>query len=190
MLRWGLVPPWARTSRAGPKMINARMETRRDHARLPRPDPKGPRRALQLADGYFEWLKPEKARSGPASRSSSRSTAASRSRSPRCGRPRKVATASGSQSVTLLTCDSAPNRVAACDPRPDARDPRRPRRPAGMARSRLWRRGSARAVRRAAGRAPVARARPTRRVNKAGERDAEGPAAAGRARMVRGERAA
>ena len=30
------------------------------HARLPGPDPKGSRRALQLADGYFEWLAPER----------------------------------------------------------------------------------------------------------------------------------
>ncbi len=59
-LRWGLVPPWARRLGAGPEPINARMETvtqRRPFAALvARP----PKRCLVLADGWYEWLRPER----------------------------------------------------------------------------------------------------------------------------------
>lgn len=53
MLRWGLVPPWARDPSIGYRMINARAETvaekpafRTSFAR---------RRCLILADGFYEW---------------------------------------------------------------------------------------------------------------------------------------
>ncbi len=53
VLRWGLVPSWAKDPGIGSRMINARMETvaekpayRRAFAR---------RRCLLPADGYFEW---------------------------------------------------------------------------------------------------------------------------------------
>src|ERR1019366_1455734 len=48
MLRWGLVPHWAKDLKVGAKPAF------RDLI------PKSSRRALQIADGYFEWLKPEK----------------------------------------------------------------------------------------------------------------------------------
>ena len=42
-------------------MINARMETVTSKPAYRTPDPaRAERRALQLADGYFEWLKPER----------------------------------------------------------------------------------------------------------------------------------
>ena len=41
-------------------MINARMETVASSPAYRRLIPRGARRALQLADGYFEWLKPER----------------------------------------------------------------------------------------------------------------------------------
>jgi putative SOS response-associated peptidase YedK len=111
LMRWGLVPSWAKDLKEGYKMINARIEGVTERAAYRRLIPRGSRRALQIADGYFEWLKPE-----------------------RKGEPRQpflfqvdggVPFAFASlwtpakidgewiHSVTLLTCDSAPNRVAA-----------------------------------------------------------------------------
>ena len=110
-LRWGLIPPWAKDLKSGYKMINARMETVATKPSFRALIPKSSRRALQVADGYFEWLKPE-----------------------RRGEPRQPfyfqldggvpfafaalwspATIDGEriESVTLLTCDSAPNHVVA-----------------------------------------------------------------------------
>ena len=60
MLRWGLVPAWAHDLRSAPLMINARIETVASSPAYRNLIPRGSRRALQLADGYFEWLKPER----------------------------------------------------------------------------------------------------------------------------------
>jgi len=61
-LRWGLVPPWARRLRAGPEPINARAESllakRLFAPLLARAD----RRCLVIADGWYEWLRPERPR--------------------------------------------------------------------------------------------------------------------------------
>jgi len=58
-LRWGLVPPWARELGKGFQPINARGETvaaKPPFAELfARPE----RRCLVLADGWYEWLRPE-----------------------------------------------------------------------------------------------------------------------------------
>jgi putative SOS response-associated peptidase YedK len=60
MLRWGLVPPWARDPSIGYRMINARAETvaekpafRTSFAR---------RRCLILADGFYEWQRQGRAK--------------------------------------------------------------------------------------------------------------------------------
>jgi putative SOS response-associated peptidase YedK len=111
MLRWGLLPHWAKSLGAGAKMINARMETVVSSPAYGPLIATGARRALQLADGYYEWLKAE------------------RPRQPRQpflfrvdgGEPFAFAAlwttarveGQHVESVTLLTCDSAPNRVAA-----------------------------------------------------------------------------
>jgi putative SOS response-associated peptidase YedK len=57
VVRWGLVPSWAKDASIGSRMINARMETvaekpayRKAFAR---------RRCLLPADGYYEWYTPE-----------------------------------------------------------------------------------------------------------------------------------
>jgi len=60
VLRWGLIPPWAEDLKGGGRMINARMETVTSTPAYRTLIPKASRRALQIADGYFEWLKPEK----------------------------------------------------------------------------------------------------------------------------------
>lgn len=109
LMRWGLVPSWA-TEVKGPLMINARMESVTERAAYRRLIPTASRRALQLADGWYEWLKPE-----------------------RKGQPRQPfhftvdggapfafaalwtpARVDGEwlHSISLLTCDSTPNRVA------------------------------------------------------------------------------
>ncbi|HTZ88335.1 MAG TPA: SOS response-associated peptidase [Solirubrobacteraceae bacterium] len=111
LMRWGLVPSWADDLAIGNRMINARMETVTSKPAYRRLIPRGARRALQIADGYYEWLKPE-----------------------RKGEPRQPflfqvdggvpfafaglwtpAKVKGEwvHSCTLLTCDSASNRVAA-----------------------------------------------------------------------------
>ena len=59
VLRWGLLP-WARDLKGASKMINARVETAARSPAYRRLIPRASRRALQLADGYFEWLKPER----------------------------------------------------------------------------------------------------------------------------------
>ncbi len=110
LLRWGLVPPWAKDLGSSYKMINARVETVATKPSYRGLIPKGSHRSLQIADGYFEWLKPE-----------------------RRGEPRQpfhfrvdggVPFAFASlwttseidgervESCTLLTCDSAANEVA------------------------------------------------------------------------------
>jgi putative SOS response-associated peptidase YedK len=111
LLRWGLIPPWAKDLKGGGKMINARIETVTTKPAFRSLVPKGSRRALQLADGYFEWLKPERH---------------SEPRQPFYflidgGIPFAFASLwtpalieeEWVHSVTLLTCDSAPNRMAA-----------------------------------------------------------------------------
>ncbi len=58
VLRWGLIPLWAKDPKIGQKLINARAETLfekpsfRSAVRA--------RRCLVLADGFYEWRKMEK----------------------------------------------------------------------------------------------------------------------------------
>ena len=59
LLRWGLVPSWAKDVKIGYRMINARAETLAE-----KPSYRGlvrhsSHRCLILADGYYEWQKPE-----------------------------------------------------------------------------------------------------------------------------------
>jgi putative SOS response-associated peptidase YedK len=61
-LRWGLVAPWARALRAGPEPINARIETLRDKRLFAPLVERGDRRCLVVADGWYEWLRPERPR--------------------------------------------------------------------------------------------------------------------------------
>jgi putative SOS response-associated peptidase YedK len=58
MMRWGLVPYWAKEDSIGYKMINARAETLTQKPSF-KNSFKG-RRCLVLADGFYEWRKTEK----------------------------------------------------------------------------------------------------------------------------------
>ena len=58
-LRWGLVPPWARRLRAGPEPINARAESLLSKRLFAPLVADAGHRCLVVADGWYEWLRPE-----------------------------------------------------------------------------------------------------------------------------------
>jgi len=58
ILRWGLVPSWAKNPSVGSRMINARMETVAEKPAFRQAFAK--RRCLVPADGYYEWYATEK----------------------------------------------------------------------------------------------------------------------------------
>ncbi len=110
LMRWGLVPSWS-TEMKGPLMINARLETVTEKAAYRRLIPRAARRALQLADGYYEWLKPER-RGEPRQPFHFKVDGGVPFAFASLWTPAKVE-GDWLHSITLLTCDSAPNRVAA-----------------------------------------------------------------------------
>lgn len=55
LLRWGLIPSWAKDATIGNRMINARAETVAEKPSFRRALQK--RRCLVLADGFYEWRK-------------------------------------------------------------------------------------------------------------------------------------
>ncbi len=55
LMRWGLIPSWAKDDKLGAKMINARAETVADKPSFKRALIK--RRCLVIADGFYEWRK-------------------------------------------------------------------------------------------------------------------------------------
>jgi putative SOS response-associated peptidase YedK len=111
MLRWGLIPHWAKDLKGGARMINARMETVASKPAFRDLIPKSSRRALQIADGYFEWLKPEK-RSEPRQPFYFQVDGGVPFAFAALWTPAKIE-GEWIRSVTLLTCDAAPNRIAA-----------------------------------------------------------------------------
>ena len=110
LMRWGLVPSWA-TEIKGPLMINARIETITTKPAYRRLIGRGQRRALQIADGYYEWLKPEH-RSQPRQPFYFQVDGGVPFAFAAIWTPAKV-DGEWLHSISLLTCDSAPNRVAA-----------------------------------------------------------------------------
>ncbi len=60
MMRWGLVPPWAKDVKIGYKMTNARAETLAEKNTFKRPFTD--KRCLVLADGFYEWTGDKKNR--------------------------------------------------------------------------------------------------------------------------------
>jgi putative SOS response-associated peptidase YedK len=59
LLRWGLVPRWATDLKFGYRMINARAETLEERPAYRGLVRRSEHRCLVLADGYYEWQKPE-----------------------------------------------------------------------------------------------------------------------------------
>ncbi len=55
MLRWGLIPFWAKDKRIGARLLNARAETARDKPAFR--DAFKQRRCLVPSDGFYEWQK-------------------------------------------------------------------------------------------------------------------------------------
>jgi putative SOS response-associated peptidase YedK len=55
LLRWGLIPSWAKEARIGNQMINARSETAAEKPAFRTPLRR--RRCLIPADGFYEWQK-------------------------------------------------------------------------------------------------------------------------------------
>lgn len=111
LLRWGLIPPWAKELKVGYKMINARSETVASKPSYRSLIPKASRRALQIADGYFEWLKPER-RGEPRQPFLFQVDGGITFAFAALWTPAHVGD-EWIESVALLTCDSAPNGVAA-----------------------------------------------------------------------------
>jgi len=111
LLRWGLVPPWAHDLKGGGKLINARMESIATTPAYRSLIPKGSRRALQLADGYFEWLKPEQ-HSQPRQPFYFQVDGGVPFAFAAVWTPAKI-DERWIASCSLLTCDAAPNRIAA-----------------------------------------------------------------------------
>ncbi len=58
LMRWGLVPFWAKEPSIGYRMINARAETVAEKASFKNPLKK--KRCLVLASGFYEWIKSPK----------------------------------------------------------------------------------------------------------------------------------
>lgn len=110
LMRWGLVPSWSSEIK-GPLMINARLETVAEKPAYRRLIPRGQRRALQIADGWYEWLKPEH-RSQPRQPFHFRVDGGVPVAFAAVWTPAKVA-GEWLHSCALLTCDSSSNRVAA-----------------------------------------------------------------------------
>jgi putative SOS response-associated peptidase YedK len=59
LLRWGLVPRWAKELNSRLTMINARAETLADSAAYGWLAERGSHRCLVLADGFYEWIAAE-----------------------------------------------------------------------------------------------------------------------------------
>jgi putative SOS response-associated peptidase YedK len=111
LLRWGLVPPWATDLKGAAKMINARVETVARSPAYRSLIPNARRRALALADGWYEWLKPEK-RDEPRQPFLFRVDGGTPFAFAALWTPAKVG-GEWVQSVALLTRDASSNRVAA-----------------------------------------------------------------------------
>lgn len=110
LMRWGLVPSWA-TEIKGPLMINARLETVAEKPAYRRLIPRAQRRALQIADGYYEWLKPEH-RSQPRQPFHFKVDGGVPFAFAAIWTPARVEE-EWLHSIALLTCDSKTNRIAA-----------------------------------------------------------------------------
>jgi putative SOS response-associated peptidase YedK len=111
MLRWGLIPTWAKDVKVAHKMINAKLETVATRPAFRNLIESGSRRALQIADGYYEWLKPER-RGEPRQPFLFRVDGGVPFAFAALWTPAKI-DGEWIESVVLLTCDSSANALAA-----------------------------------------------------------------------------
>lgn len=111
LMRWGLVPPWAKDLKSSYKMINARVETAATSPAYRALVPKASRRALQVASGYYEWLKPER-RGEPRQPFHFEVDGGAIFAFAALWTPAKI-DGQWIHSISLLTCDSSRNRTAA-----------------------------------------------------------------------------
>ena len=111
LLRWGLVPHWATDLKSAAKMINARSETVTSRSAYRALIPHSRRRALMVADGYFEWLKPER-RSEPRQPFYFQVDGGELFAFAALWTPARIG-GEHIESVTMLTCGVAGNPVAA-----------------------------------------------------------------------------
>lgn len=110
-LRWGLVPSWSKDLKSTYKLINARMETVTTTPAYRNLIGRGSRRALQLADGWFEWLAPERPKQ-PRQPFYFQVDGGVPFAFAALWTPAKI-DGEWISSVSLLTCDATPNRAAA-----------------------------------------------------------------------------
>lgn len=66
VVRWGLVPSWAKDTKIGSRLINARVETLADKPAFKKAF--AARRCVLPADGYYEWYDPASADDSPTRR--------------------------------------------------------------------------------------------------------------------------
>jgi putative SOS response-associated peptidase YedK len=107
---WGLIPTWAKSRKVGYKLINARLESVAEKPMYADLIENSSRRALQLADGYYEWLKPEH-RKAPRQAFHHQVDGGKPFAFAALWTPTRI---DGQliESCTMLTCDSSSNRVA------------------------------------------------------------------------------
>jgi putative SOS response-associated peptidase YedK len=112
LLRWGLVPQWSvERNKNAYKMINARLESATSNPTYRRLVSRASRRALQVADGWYEWLKPEKPRE-PRQPFHFRVDGGALFAFAALWTPTKISDDEWLSSVTLFTCDASTNEVA------------------------------------------------------------------------------
>jgi putative SOS response-associated peptidase YedK len=112
-MRWGLVPQWSRERKGNAyKMINVRVEGAPRNPTYGRLLARADRRALQLADGWYEWLKPERPRE-PRQPFRFQVDGGALFAFAAIWTPTKVSEEEWLSSVALFTCDASPNRLAA-----------------------------------------------------------------------------
>jgi putative SOS response-associated peptidase YedK len=73
VVRWGLVPSWAKDPKIGSRLINARAETLADKPAFRKAF--AARRCLLPADGYYEWYSDDGASDAPVKKGSAAKTA-------------------------------------------------------------------------------------------------------------------
>ena len=112
VMRWGLLPQWSLEHAKAPLMINVRSESAASNRTYGRLLARAERRALQIADGWYEWLKPEKPRE-PRAPFHFRVDGGALFAFASIWTPSRTAGQEWLNSVALLTCDASANRLAA-----------------------------------------------------------------------------